>query len=119
MDDDLKSPASGPQEQESTGSDSRTEYMKRVHAGPGLPPAALDEAARERVEDPEGIDIPEGIYRYGTSSRMTPADARALSDRMLEELLLRHVDPDLAAVLRAEARRRSDGLPDWFMEGTT
>ena len=49
---------------------------------------------------------------------MTPADARALSDRMLEELLLRHVDPDLAAVLRAEARRRSDGLPDWFMEQT-
>jgi hypothetical protein len=39
---------------------------------------------------------------------MTSADARALSDRMLEELLLRHVDPDLAAVLRAEARRPMD-----------
>jgi len=120
MDDDQKSPALGPREPESTtGSDSWAEYRKRVHAGPSLPPAALDEAARERVEDPEGVDIAEGIYKYGTSPSMTPADARALSDRMLEELLLRHVDPDLAAVLRAEARRRSDGLPDWFMEETT
>jgi hypothetical protein len=93
--------------------------MKRFHAGPGLPPAALDEAAGERVEDPDAVDIAEGIYRYGTSSSLTPADARALSDRMLEELLLRHVDPDLAAVLRAEARRRADGLSDWFMEETT
>ena len=76
MDDDQKSPASGPQEQESTtGSDSWAEYMKRVHAGPGLPPAALDEAARERVEDPEGVDIAEGIYRYGTSSSPERPDA--------------------------------------------